>query len=78
MVMSLGDIHVATISDALFVGVYCIIFALFLNIERKSKSPVRSRLTYPLTFLFVLCTAFICLDFTQQFITLVRYVLYLA
>lgn len=63
-------IFLGTVLEGIFYGIYCVIFALFLNIQKKSSGS--NRLTHALIFLFVLCTGYICLDFTQQFITIFR------
>ncbi|KDR68914.1 hypothetical protein GALMADRAFT_145933 [Galerina marginata CBS 339.88] len=56
--------------ESIFYGGYAIIFALYLNISRSKGSG--SRLVYPLSAMFILCTCFICLDFTQAFLIIFR------
>jgi len=56
-----------TVLEGVFYGVYCVVFTLFLRIQ---KTGAKNMVIYPISALFILCTAFFPLDFTQQFITI--------
>lgn len=53
------------------VGLYCVVFILYIRIHLSKKSVNRTFLIYPLSTLFVLCTTFFAIDFTQQYLTIV-------
>ncbi|KAF8801570.1 hypothetical protein BYT27DRAFT_7198123 [Phlegmacium glaucopus] len=58
-----------TVLEGFFYGVYCIVFSLYLSVQKRTG---RNLLNYPIAALFILCTAFFPLDFTQQFLTIFR------
>lgn len=60
------------------VGLYCVVFILYIRIHTRKEIFDRNLLVYPLSALFVLCTVFFALDFTEQFLTIVslRHLLY--
>ena len=53
------------------IGLYCIMFVLYLRVHTSKKYDDRNVLIYPISSLFVLCTTFFVLDFTQQYVTVV-------
>ena len=52
-------------------GLYCIIFVLYCRVHASKKCDDKNILIYPITLLFVLCTVFFALDFTQEYMTVV-------
>ena len=48
-------------------GLYCIVFVLYIRVHSSKKCDDRNILIYPISLLFALCTAFFALDFTQEF-----------
>ena len=67
---------VSPISDSDFefissLGLYCIIFILYLKVQTSKKCNDRSLLIYPISSLFVLCTAFFAVDLTQEYLIVV-------
>ena len=52
-------------------GLYCIIFVLYCWVRASKKCDDKNILIYPITSLFVLCTAFFALDFTQEYLFVV-------
>ena len=52
-------------------GLYCVIFILYLRIHTSKKCADRSPLIYPISSLFILCTTFFVLDFTQEYLMVV-------
>ena len=52
-------------------GLYCIIFFLYLHVHTSKRCDERSLLVYPISSLFVLCTAFFALDLTQEYLIVV-------
>ena len=54
-----------------FIGLYCIVFVLYIRVHTSKKCTNRNLLIYPISSLFVLCTAFFMLDFTQQYFVMV-------
>ncbi|KDR68070.1 hypothetical protein GALMADRAFT_146563 [Galerina marginata CBS 339.88] len=57
------------ILEAIFWGIYVVVFVLYLNFHRKSTGGL---LVYPLSALFILCTAFVTLDFALEFLTILH------
>jgi hypothetical protein len=51
-------------------GLYCIVFFLYFRVHTSKKCDDKSILIYRITSLFVLCTAFFALDFTQEYFKL--------
>jgi hypothetical protein len=52
-------------------GLYCIIFVLYLRVHASKNCDDRSILIYPISSLFVLCTTFFALDFTVEYLSVV-------
>jgi Serpentine type 7TM GPCR chemoreceptor Srz len=52
-------------------GLYCIVFVLYIRVHKSKKCDDKNILIYPITSLFVLCTASFVLDFTQEYLTVV-------
>jgi len=63
---------IGTVLEGLFYGLYCIIFVLYIWVHTSKKSDDRNLLIYPISLLFVLCSAFFALDFTQQYLTVAK------
>ena len=63
------DVPVPQVISSL--GLYCIIFVLYLWVHTSKKCDDRSILVYPISSLFVLCTVFFVLDFTEEYLTVV-------
>ena len=53
------------------IGLYCIIFILYIRIHTSKQCADRNLLIYPISSLFVLCSAYFALDFSQQYFTIV-------
>ena len=52
-------------------GLYCVVFVLYIRVHLSKKSDHRNFLIYPISTLFLLCTTFFALDFTQQYLSVV-------
>ena len=52
-------------------GLYCIIFLLYFRVHALKKCDGRNILVYPITSLFLLCSTFFALDYTQEYLTVV-------
>ena len=52
-------------------GLYCIIFVLYFRVHASKKCDGRNILVYPITSLFLLCSTFFALDYTQEYLTVV-------
>ena len=52
-------------------GLYCIIFVLYFRVHASKKCDDKNILIYPITMLFLLCTAFFAIDFAQEYLTVV-------
>lgn len=60
-------------ADSRSVGVYCLVFSLYLKIRSGGG---QSRVRYPIIILFILCSCYVFLDFASEFITIVsRFIL---
>ena len=53
------------------IGLYCIVFILYFRVHASKKCEDKNVLIYPITALFVLCTVFFALDFTQEYMIVV-------
>ena len=53
------------------IGLYCIIFVLYLRLQTSKKSDDRNILIYPISSLFVLCTTLFGLNLIQGYLTVV-------
>jgi hypothetical protein len=58
-----------TVLEGVFYGIYCIVFVLYIRVHTSKKCVNKNLLIYPISTLFILCTAFFACDFTQQYIT---------
>ena len=72
-----GNLYYIYMYDALTssLGLYFIIFVLYIWVHTSKKCDDRNILIYPISTLFALCTAFFAIDFTQQYLTVVRHLL---
>jgi hypothetical protein len=52
-------------------GLYCIIFILYFRVHTSKKCKDKNILIYPISLLFVLCTVFFAIDFTQEYLRVV-------
>ena len=52
-------------------GLYCIVFILYIRVQASKRCEDKNILIYPITTLFVLCTIFFALDFTQDYFIVV-------
>ena len=52
-------------------GLYCVIFFLYFQVHKSKKCDDRSLLIYPISSLFLLCTAYFAIDLTQEYLILV-------
>ena len=53
------------------IGLYCIIFVLYLRVQASKRSDDRNILIYPISSLFVLCTTLFGLSLVQGYLTVV-------
>ncbi|KAF8808529.1 hypothetical protein BYT27DRAFT_7337756 [Phlegmacium glaucopus] len=63
---------IGTVLEGLTYGLYCVLFVLYIQVHTRRKRVDRTLLIYPLSTLFVLCTAFFVLDFVEEFLTIMR------
>ena len=72
--VSIGIVLVQTISERIFIGVYCLIFGLYWRIQLKRTDRWKGVLLYPLTASFILCTAYFIISIIQvQFLITVSH-----
>ncbi|KAF8806051.1 hypothetical protein BYT27DRAFT_7141559 [Phlegmacium glaucopus] len=63
---------IGTVLEGLTYGLYCVMFVLYIQVHTRKKRVDRDLLIYPLSTLFILCTAFFALDFVEEFLTIMR------
>ena len=55
------------------IGLYCIIYILYIRIDTSKQRADRNFLIYPISSLFFLCSVFFALDFSDQYFTMVSW-----
>lgn len=68
-----GNLYSSTMMSQFIssLGLYCIVFILYLRVHTSKRSDERSILVYPISSLFLLCSTFFAVDLTQEYLIVV-------
>jgi len=65
MVSIAQQLHLIQTIEHPLIGIYCVIFSLYLGIQFKRANPWKGVLLYALTLNFILCTAYCVVNVVQ-------------